>query len=427
MKRVTAFTWLVVLALHAGAQDAEKGTGEYLLYARQVVDTLASPFMQGRGYVNEGDRTAAKYIADEFKKAGLKSFKSTYYQKFSFAINTFPGEVSLQAGSRKLVPGTEFLVGSSSGFISGEYELLWLDKSTAGDKKKLKKLLKQKNEQKIVVVDTAGIQDAFKKAQSWIGKAAGVIYIREKLTWDMSQAISKQFSFEVIRGALAASDKKAAVKIQCKYIPDYTSQNVIGYVEGSQHADSFIVFTAHYDHLGKMGPDVYFPGANDNASGIAMLLSLARHYAKPGNKPRYSIAFIAFSAEEVGLLGSQYFVSNPCFPLKRIKFLVNMDILGTGDEGITVVNATVFDSHFKQLQKLNAQGSYLKEIKPRGKAAISDHYFFTYNGVPSFFIYTLGGIKAYHDVYDKRETLPLTEFEDLFILLTEFTSYIESY
>ncbi|MGE3824646.1 MAG: hypothetical protein AB7G44_10500 [Bacteroidia bacterium] len=56
----------------------------------------------------------------------------------------------------------------------------------------------------------------------------------------------------------------------------------------------------------------------------------------------------------------------------------------------------------------------------RGKAANSDHYYISENGVPAFFIYTMGGIKAYHDVYDKPETLPLTEFQDLFRLLTDF-------
>ena len=70
----------------------------------------------------------------------------------------------------------------------------------------------------------------------------------------------------------------------------------------------------------------------------------------------------------------------------------------------------------KELNKLE------KKIKKRGKAAISDHYPFTEAGVPCFYIYTMGGIQAYHDVYDVPETLPLTEFEDLFKLLTDFVA-----
>jgi Zn-dependent M28 family amino/carboxypeptidase len=174
-----------------------------------------------------------------------------------------------------------------------------------------------------------------------------------------------------------------------------------------------------------MGKTVYFPGANDNASGVAMLLSLARYYSQPGNKPNCSIVFMAFSGEEVGLLGSHYYVEHPLFPMTRIKFLTNMDILGTGNEGITVVNATVYDSAFKKLQEINTAGNYLPALKPRGKAAISDHHFFTEKNIPSFYIYTLGGIKAYHDTCDRRETLPLTEFEDLFSLLREFTDWVD--
>jgi aminopeptidase YwaD len=196
-------------------------------------------------------------------------------------------------------------------------------------------------------------------------------------------------------------------------------------VQGSEQPDSFIVFTAHYDHLGQMGKDVYFPGANDNASGVAMLLNLAKYYSQPENKPKYSIAFIAFGAEEVGLIGSAYFTMHPLFPLARIHFLINMDILGTGDEGITVVNATLHNPEFVKLKQLNDTNQYLPLIKPRGKASISDHHFFTERGVPCFYIYTLGGIKAYHDTCDQAATLPLTEYDDLFRLLRDFTSWLQ--
>jgi hypothetical protein len=87
-----------------------------------------------------------------------------------------------------------------------------------------------------------------------------------------------------------------------------------------------------------------------------------------------------------------------------------------------VVNGAVFTNQFSKLQSINAKNNYLKEIKKRGKAQNSDHYWFTEIGVPSFFIYTLGGIKAYHDIYDVESTLPLTEFVDVFKLLTEFVN-----
>ena len=75
---------------------------------------------------------------------------------------------------------------------------------------------------------------------------------------------------------------------------------------------------------------------------------------------------------------------------------------------------------FERLQKLNEENRWLAQISKRGKAAISDHYFFTEQGVPCFYWYTLGGIAHYHNVFDKADTLPLNEFEDVFRLAVAF-------
>ena len=107
-------------------------------------------------------------------------------------------------------------------------------------------------------------------------------------------------------------------------------------------------------------------------------------------------------------------------PLKNIRFLINTDLAGTGEEGITVVNATEFPKEFAMMNAVNDDQKLLAKINARGKAANSDHYFFTEKGVPSFFFYTLGGIKAYHDVFDKAATLPLNEHADLFKLVVGF-------
>jgi hypothetical protein len=85
-----------------------------------------------------------------------------------------------------------------------------------------------------------------------------------------------------------------------------------------------------------------------------------------------------------------------------------------------VTNGYTFEKEFNLLTEINKEQNLVKEIKRRGKAHNSDHYWFTEAGVPSFFIYTLGGIKAYHDVYDVEKTLPLTDYVDVFKLLTEF-------
>jgi Zn-dependent M28 family amino/carboxypeptidase len=253
--------------------------------------------------------------------------------------------------------------------------------------------------------------------------AKGIIRLSDtKLTWTVAKEQAPIAQLIVAKDAWVSGAKSIEVNIKAEFEKKHKTQNVLAYVEGSEEPDKFLVVTAHYDHLGKMGKDVVFRGANDNASGVTMLLNLAKHYAKPENQPKYSIVFIAFAGEEAGLLGSMYYVQNPVFPLEDIEFLINLDILGTGGEGITVVNGAVHTKEFETLSKINSDRDYLVKVKKRGKAAISDHYPFSELGVPCFYIYTMGGIQAYHDVYDVPETLPLTEFEDLFRLLTDFVA-----
>ncbi len=120
------------------------------------------------------------------------------------------------------------------------------------------------------------------------------------------------------------------------------------------------------------------------------------------------------------MLGSGFFADHPLFSLAKIKFLVNLDLVGTGIDGITIVNATEFPEQFEMLSRINESGRNPMNIKKRGKACNSDHCPFFTKGVPCFFIYTLGGIAAYHDPDDRPETLPLTAFGSLSRLLIAF-------
>jgi Zn-dependent M28 family amino/carboxypeptidase len=123
-----------------------------------------------------------------------------------------------------------------------------------------------------------------------------------------------------------------SIDVDNEYFKEYRTKNIAAFLQGE--TDSFIVFSAHYDHLGEMGKGIYFPGANDNASGVALVLNLVKHFAKNKKKLKYSIAFLFFSGEELGLLGAKYYANNPLFPLSKIKFLVNLDMVGSGDKGI---------------------------------------------------------------------------------------------
>ena len=111
------------------------------------------------------------------------------------------------------------------------------------------------------------------------------------------------------------------------------------------------MLTAHYDHLGRLGSETFFPGGNDNASGVAMMLSVAEKFK---NKPlrNINLMVVAFAGEEIGLLGSKHLSEHPVIPLDKIKFQLNMDIMGSGEKGITAVNGRIFKKEFKKLQKL---------------------------------------------------------------------------
>ena len=137
--------------------------------------------------------------------------------------------------------------------------------------------------------------------------------------------------------------------------------------------------------------------------------------------------FIAFSGEEAGILGSKYFADHPTFPLKNIRFLINLDMVGTGSEGITAVNATVFKKEFAALQNINSEKGYLTKIKSRGEACNSDHCPLYQKGVPCFFIYTMGEeYTEYHNIYDLGTKIPLTEYSDLFRLLVDFNDTLQN-
>ena len=103
--------------------------------------------------------------------------------------------------------------------------------------------------------------------------------------------------------------------------------NLIAWLEGQKFPDSFIVITAHYDHLGKRGRDT-FNGADDNASGVAALLALAKYFAQ--SPPKHSLIFVATDAEESGLHGADAFISNSPVKLEHIALNINMDMLGIG-------------------------------------------------------------------------------------------------
>ena len=395
-------------------------SGQNLDYAISTVDTLTSVGMHGRGYVNGGEKIAARFIRDEFKKSGLHSFGENYFQPFTVSINTFPDTIKVFIDDNRLKPGKDFVLFSSSPEISGTFDLIWFLTDSTGTPQLQGDYGMIDLSDKVIVTDIN--QREFEKAENFNSK--GIIFLMdEKVWWHVSngKSVNDYFALQIVKNKIPESSKTITIQAKNKFFDAYQTQNVIGFVEGAVYPDSFFVFTAHYDHLGQMGAEAFFPGGNDNASGTALLLDLLSYYSKPENHPDFSIAFMSFSAEEVGLLGSGYYAANPLFPLEEIKFLINLDMVGSGSEGIKVVNGSVFEKEFNTLVKINSENEFLRKVSIRGAAANSDHYPFYEKGVPCFFIYTLGKeCVEYHNIYDTPDNVPFTEYEDLFRLLTKF-------
>ncbi len=357
------------------------------VYARKVIKFLTSKKCYGRGYVNNGLHIAEKFIVSEIKKEKLSPlFESSYTQSFFHSVNTFPRQCDLSVNGKKLKAGVDFILDPNCPTTKGSYVI-------------------NKN-------------DSVHFTGKAVNKPELKLVFKNKLTYSVGNKPEHFCEIEIDKNKFKEEPITAIVTIQNKFIQEFESKNIGCYMNGTSTSDSTIVFSAHYDHLGGMGKKTFFPGANDNASGVSVILNLMKYYKH--HPPKYKTVFLFFSGEEAGLLGSRFFVENKSMDLKKIKFLINLDLLGTGDDGIMVVNGAVFEKEFLLLNKINADKKRVKEIKKRGKASNSDHYWFSEAGVPCFFVYTMGGIKAYHDVYDIEKTLPLTDYVDVFNLITDF-------
>ena len=412
MKKIFFYA-LFFLTFQLSAQQKE--------FAQKLIDTLCLPEFKGRGYVENGDRIAADFIAKKLNEIGAKPFTKSYFQPFSINVNTFPAQMSLKIGDKQQTAGVDYLVHSSSCSLSGSYKIIVFNSK---NHIKIQQYLGKDNQKLFVLLDTLGMnnkQEAEKLMQYKQNQlnAAGIIEVFDKNLTYIPSAIQNDFvSIQLKRNNLPEKIKSLTIDVKNEFKTNYSTQNVAAFIQGE--IDSFIVFSAHYDHLGKMGSEVYFAGANDNASGVAMVLNLASYFSE--HKPKYSIAFLFFSAEELGILGSAFYNQNPLFPLTKIKFLTNLDMVGSGEKGIKVVNATVFQKEFQLLQSINNQNNYLSQIGARTPAANSDHYFFYQNKVPCFFIYTLGEYSEYHNIYDRSNKLPLNKYDELFNLIVKFTA-----
>ncbi len=392
-------------------------------YARRMMMTLGSPEYMGRGYVGDGNRKASEFIANQFRQDGLLHFGKDYFQKFAFPINTIQKVDNIIIDTDTLIAGSDFYIANASKSTRGTFHIIYIDDSLfINNEEYLNSLLLRPDLKKSILVFHKENRDARFNFKVQIG---GLVFLhKNKLNpWEFSHAQSplNYAIIDVIEEKFPESAKEISIDFKSKFFSKFPTQNVISYVVGTKYPDSFIVIGAHYDHMGMMGKNIVFPGGNDNLSGTSMLLNLAKYYSKTENKPEYSIMFISFSGEEVGLLGSVYYVRHPVFPLSKIHFMINLDMVGTGSKGIVVVNGSVFKNQFAKMVSINKNKGYLPRVKVRGEACNSDHCPFYLSKVPSFFIYTTGDeYSEYHSPTDLPQSVPLTNYNGVFSLVRDF-------
>lgn len=205
------------------------------------------------------------------------------------------------------------------------------------------------------------------------------------------------------------------------------ARNVIGFLDNK--AEKTIVIGAHYDHIGegKQGSSlaensvgIIHNGADDNASGIAGLLELAKHYTSNGVVEPFNFLFIAFGAEELGLVGSRHFVANPTIDLSIIHWMLNMDMIGrfNPNQGVSIIgygSSPIFESIYSTFD----QSKFIKNYTGYEGRGGSDQTSFYEKNIPVLFFHT-GGHPDYHRPTDDADKIDYHSLKEILLLEKAF-------
>jgi Zn-dependent M28 family amino/carboxypeptidase len=221
--------------------------------------------------------------------------------------------------------------------------------------------------------------------ESWIQRSlAEQIFAASGLNFDQAKAAAKRRDFRpvLLKATLSA-------KLQAK-VATITSHNVVGLLPGKKYPDETVIYSAHWDHLGIGKPDArgdtIYNGAVDNATGIAMLIEQARAFAK-GPRPDRSVVFLAVTAEEKGLLGSEYYATHPLYPIGKTVAVLNTDAMNVWgrEKNFSISGTARLDLLDDLIAEGKRQGRYFTpDPHPEsGGFYRSDHFSFAKQGVPA--------------------------------------------
>jgi len=439
MKR-TILTICLILSifLNSSAQTLTKKEQKSLARIKTHVNYLASDQLQGRGTGSAGEKLSADYISQQFKKNKLtpRGDEGAYIQKFSIVtLRMAKDSCSLVVNGLSFFLFKDFyplsfsnnrneakglLVNVGYGISAPELEYdNYKDKEVKGN---------------IVIVDvsTPDSQQAHSRFINYLSLesrvktaekmgASGLIFINSGPSKDNPKGeLSKNIKpssipvffvtdyrrLDLNNPAITASMKSAILSISS------TGHNVIAYKNNK--AKNTVVIGAHHDHLGmgeikgsrEEGSNAIHNGADDNASGTSALIELSKQLKKRPFK-KFNYLYIAFSAEEMGLLGSKHFIENPSIDLKEVTCMINMDMVGRLKETL-IINGTGTSPQWEAvINELRKDSSAIHKIKTTESGiGSSDHTTFYLAGIPSLHFFT-GQHDEYHKPSDDIETLNL--------------------
>jgi hypothetical protein len=434
------------------------------------VKILAAPEMEGRASGHPGAERAARYIAAEFRRLGLRpgGDDGGWLQAFTVPTGIRLGEVNTLAiatpAARALMLGTDFvpLPVSAEGRQEADVafagygitapDLGWDDYAgldvrgrivlvldgeprradPAGPFRRPDAYHYSERSHKIINAREHGALAVLLVAATPLPRLAGHAQSTGVLVAAVTSAAADAMLAPAgvdVTTAASAIDAGPAPKsfvvpgararLEISLVRERgRTANVVGILPGrdATRRDEAIVIGAHYDHLGRggegsMAPDavgVVHPGADDNASGVAAVLGLARAFAEAGGAPR-TLVFVAFSGEEMGLLGSSHYVRRPAHPLDRTVLMLNLDMVGRLRQRTLYVSGVDSASGLRELVTAEAGGLTLSlRGDPFGP---SDHASFYAAGRPVLFLFT-GAHPDYHrpsDTWDRIDAAGLAE------------------
>lgn len=400
---------------------------------------LASDALEGRLTGSPGEKLSAEYIAAGFRKAGLKPMgdNGTYFQKFEIVTLRMATDIGrFEIAGQRMKQFVDFYpvsVSSNRGTVDGVAVNAGYGINSKSPLRNDYNGLDVKG--KVVLVDL-GSPDGIHPHSEYIAWHGMESRVNEAIRQGASAVVFYRSSDKIEKpdGNLSLKTKPAAIPViycnrELASLPigspvslsvnirsiSETGHNVIGFKDN--RAAHTVVIGAHHDHLGRgqMGNSLSVEnglihnGADDNASGIASLLALSNDLrkSKKWNKGN-NYLFIAFSGEELGLIGSKYFVENPVLPLEQINYMINMDMVGKLDsmKKVLVINGVGTSPSWKKVLEANTPDtSKIKEIKTTdGGIGASDHTSFYLKNIPAVHFFT-GQHFHYHKPSDDPEII----------------------